>query len=685
MSTRIGVLPIALLATALSLSAQSAPQKPQKQQDPQRPVFRSEANFVRVDVFPTRNGAPVKDLVAADFEVLEDGVLQKVESFEFVQVRGNLAQPERRDPNTVQESREMMRDPRARVFVLFLDIPHVTMHGTWNVRAPLLRLIDRILGPDDLVGVMTPQMSASDIAFARKTDVVADGLMSRWPWGERFTLAQDERELLYEACYPWPELKEVVKEMTARRRERSTLDALNELVLWLRDQREERKAILTISEGWLLFTENRDLTRPRVINPMTGATEPIPGPEPIGTGSDGRLRIGHDRNYEGNMTTCNTDRVMLSNINNERYLRDIVGVANTANASFYTVDPRGLAVFDVPIGPEKPPSADVNISMLQSRIESLITLANATDGMAVTNSNDIEKGLRRMADDLTSYYLLGYYSTNPKLDGGFRQIKVRTKQPGVDIRARRGYKAATERELTEARSAVPAPVPEHVAVARTALEGLARLRPASEFSAHAIATSGDKTTVWVSGELKAVTTAPATADISLRSGTISTTATATIPPGGRTFLVPVVLAGKVAEPIDVRVRVGVGSVLPLTDMLKIEAVGGLGHPMLFRRGPSTANRVQPAGSPAYQRSERARLEIPAGGDTTLSSGRVLDRNGLPTELPVTIAERTDESGQRWLTAEVTLAPLAPGDYIIEMSGTSKGTAQTVLSAIRIGK
>jgi hypothetical protein len=73
--------------------------------------------------------------------------------------------------------------------------------------------------------------------------------------------------------------------------------------------------------------------------------------------------------------------------------------------------------------------------------------------LAVANSNDIEKGLRRMADDLTSYYLLGYYSTNSKLDGRFRQIKVRTQQPGVDIRARRGYKAATEREMTEARGA----------------------------------------------------------------------------------------------------------------------------------------------------------------------------------------------------------------------------------------
>ena len=46
-------------------------------------------------------------------------------------------------------------------------------------------------------------------------------------------------------------------------------------------------------------------------------------------------------------------------------------------------------------------------------------------------------------------------------------------------------------------------------------------------------------------------------------------------------------------------------------------------------------------------------------------------------------ERTDEAGQRWLTAEVVLAPLAPADYIVEMSGTVKGAAQTVLAAIRV--
>lgn len=682
MSTRIGILPVVVFtAAALSLSAQSPPANPP--QDPQRPIFRVEANFVRVDVFPTRQGAPVKDLRAADFELLEDGIPQKIETFEYVEVRSSLSGPERRDPATVQESRDMMRDPRARVFVLFLDIPHVTMHSTWNVRTPLVRLIDRILAPDDLVGVMTPQMAASDITFARKTEVIADGLFSRWPWGERFTVERDEREQLYEMCYPWPETKGVVDEMIARRRERSTLDAMNELVVWLRDQREERKAILTVSEGWVLYRENRDLTRPRVIDPRSGATEPIPGPEPIGAGPDGRLRIGHDRNVEGTRTTCNTDRVYLSNLNNDRYFRDIIGAANTANASFYTVDPRGLAVFDSPIGPDKPPSVAVDMSNLQNRIETLRTLADATDGLAAVNSNDIEKGLRRMADDLTSYYLLGYYSTNTKLDGRFRQIKVRSKQPGIDIRARRGYKAATEREMMEARKAAPAPVPEHVALAQSALTGLARLRPAWEFSAHAVAMSADTTTVWVAGELKTAAAAATTADISVSAGGVSSTGTAAIPAGGRAFVLPVVLSEKATQPVAVRVRVARDGRLPLTDMLEVDAIEGLGHPVLFRRGPSTGNRVHPAGSPTYTRTERARLEIPALGDATLTAARVLDRNGTAIELPVTIAERTDDAGQRWLTAEVILAPLAPADYIVEMSGTVKGSLQTVLTAIRV--
>jgi VWFA-related protein len=675
----------ALMTVAVSLAAQAPAQKPP---DPQRPTFRTEANYVRVDAFPTRDGVPLRDLAAADFEILEDGVPQRIENFEFVQVTASLAS-ERREPNTIAESREALRNPRSRVFVLFLDVPHVTMHGAWIVREPLIRLIDRILAPEDLVGIMTPMMSAADIVFARKTEVVAGGLRDRWPWGERHTLVEDAREHMYKACYPWAATADVVAEMVARRRERTTLDAMHELVGWLRNEREERKAILTISEGWWLYRRNTDLTRPRVVDPATGTMEPIPGPEPIGTGPDGRIRIGspHAFGSEGMITKteCDRDRQYLSQIDNDRYLRDIIDEANRGNASFYTVDPRGLPVFDSPIGPAPPPPPHIDQQILSHRIDTLRVLADNTDGLAVVNSNDIEKGLRRMAEDLTSYYLLGYYSTNTKPDGRFRTITVRVRQPDVDMRARRGYKAATVRELTEARKASEAPaVPEHVATAHTAVASLARLRPGAGLRTRAVFAPGAEPALWVTGELAAAAPAATAADISATVGGATATARAALVPGQRSFIVRVPIDGAPAEGLDVRVRIAQGQGQPpLTDMVRVEPGSGMPQPVLYRRGPSTGNKVEPAGEPSFSRTERVRFDLPVAAATTVQSARLLDRNAAALELPVTLAERQDPSGQRWVSADVVLAALGPGDYLIEFTGTSGAATEKILTAFRV--
>ena len=121
--------------------------------------------------------------------------------------------------------------------------------------------------------------------------------------------------------------------------------------------------------------------------------------------------------------------------------------ANRANASFYPIDPRGLPVFDSPIGPDKPLPLAVDAAMLRTRQNSIRTLAEATDGLAIVNTNQIAGGLKRIVADLSSYYLLGYYASNVKMDGKFHKITVRIKRPGVQVRARRGYLAPTESEL----------------------------------------------------------------------------------------------------------------------------------------------------------------------------------------------------------------------------------------------
>ena len=486
----------------------------------------------------------------------------------------------------------------------------------------------------------------------------------------------------------------LAKELIARKRERATLEALEDLVRYLRTIREERKAILTVTEGWLLYGENPSLLRLRT-DPVTGMQEAIPGVDPVGVGLNGKLTTRQERNMsEGALTQneCDTDRMRLASMDNKRFFLDLMEDANYANASFYPIDPRGLPAFDNPIGPDAPPPITVDHAMLKARIEVMRTLAGNTDGIAVVNGNDLDKGMKRISDDLTSYYLLGYYSTNAKLDGRFRSLKVKVKLPGVEVRARRGYRAATEAEVNTARRAADAPVPEATRAVNAAIDRLGRVRPDARFRINAIAGAGAKPTIWVAGELQSAAGRPddfaqgGTADIQVTAGSTSTTARVALKPGERTFLATVPLPAGAAGEISIRARLTAteGGAMPLSDMLQVETASSGMQPLLFRRGVTTGNRVLPAADLRFSRTERVRLELPVDGDVKAGGGRLLDRAGQPMPLPVTVAERLDDAtGQRWITADVVLAPLAGGDYAIEIEVVGAGKTQKVVSAIRV--
>src|SRR5262245_34810608 len=109
-------LPAAALVVAAGVAALMA-----RPQDQPPPTFKTEANYIRVDVYPTLNGAPVTDLRREDFEVYDENVLQTIDTFEHVTIRTASPGEVRREPNTIAESRDMLDNGRARVFVVFLD------------------------------------------------------------------------------------------------------------------------------------------------------------------------------------------------------------------------------------------------------------------------------------------------------------------------------------------------------------------------------------------------------------------------------------------------------------------------------------------------------------------------------------------------------------------------------------
>jgi VWFA-related protein len=695
-------VPAFFSVAAAVLAAQAGDQAPaQAEKVPQQPPIRVEANFVRVDAYPTVDGKPVMDLKAEDFEILEDHKPQKISTFEHVIVRANVPQEMRAEPNTIEASKQLAANPRNRVFIVFLDTGHVEIASSWRIREPLIRLIDKILSPDDLIGIMTPRMSAQDIVLARKTQVMASGLRDIWPWGTRDSMMRDEREQLYLQCFASTpsevaagnQESPLAREMGLRRRERITLEALTDLVRYMHSIREERKAIVTVTEGWVLYGPNTAVTTPRVTNPFTGETEPPPMPPPPHVDPFGRLTVRETAPFVDS-TVCDAERMQLANIDDWQYMLDLIGEANRANATFYTIDPRGLAAFDTSIGPEAPPSLTVDRALLRSRLNSTRMLAENTDGLSVQDTNDLDKGLRRISDDLSAYYLIGYYSTNTKLDGRFRNLTVRVKRPGVNVRARRGYRAATAEEVRSARAAAEAPVAPTTASAKSAIASLSRIRFDSKVLVNAAAVRvANGTTVWVAGELASTpganpAAAGATANVEVSGDGESGSAQVTLAPGQRAFLTPVTLRSSGSGPIDVRVRVSGAdrTVPPLVDSLRLDPTSGSSQALLFRRGLSTGNRLQPAADARFSRTERAHVEIATPTGATPGEGRLLDKEGQPVAVPVTIAERSDEqTGQRWITADLTLAPLAPGDYAIEIGVVANGAQEKMVTAIRVVK
>ena len=673
------------------------PVKGARLQNSQQPTFRTEANFIRVDVYATLKGVAVTDLRQEDFEILEDNAPQTITTFEHVLIRGGTPQETRIEPNTVAQSRALLENSRARVFAIFLDTNHVSDFGAYNIRQPLVTALNRLIGPEDVVGVMTPDMAASDVTFARRTTTIEGILARHWNWGERDQVhdSRDPREEAYQRCYPGlatlcGDDRGIADQMIARRREKMTLDAMSDLVAQLESAREERKALLVISEGWLLYRPDQSLAR------RVNTCEP-PAP-PVGTDPrTGRLAIGPTAAETGvSSTQCESDRMAIAQLNDEEDFRLTLDRANRANVTFYPIDPRGLVVFDTPIDTQRtgqrppgqptltPPSVDS--AMLRSRQNSLRDLAAATDGITIMNSNNLDAGLRRVTDDLSSYYLLGYYSTG-KLDGKFHSIRVRVKRPSVDVRARRGYLAPSAADVARvqtARAPTAAEAPVATSAAAAVAAAIASLGSTTRDAGVRIslvsgprAAGGDA--IWAVGEFTGDEwRSGADADLTLATseGRTVATARARIAAGARSFLAmlsPTVLLENGDYVVRMRATPLSQTATPITELQRISIVQQ-GVPVgvvLSRRGPSTGNRDFATIDARFRRNEQLRADI-ADATGEVGAARLLDRNGNPMPVPVSTSTRTDAEGTRWISAALNLAPLAAGEYVIEWAARTGG-------------
>ena len=687
--TRWPILAIGLTTSVIALAAQDPAPAP-----PQLEPFRTEVNYIRVDMYPTADGKPVMDLRQDEIEIFDEGTLQKIDRFEHVVVRGVRSQEARREPATMTEMRDATQDVRARLFVLFLDTEHVEFGGAYNIRSPLIQALNQMIGADDLVAVMTAGMQGRDLTFRRRTTSIEELLKS--VWSERdYRLRRSEEEEFIKLCYPTA--TDLADEMIFRRREVRTLDALEELVRHLRFVREERKAVIAISQGWRLYGEDPVLRRP-IEGPRV---DPVP---PIGNDPrTGRLGV-IDKNATEvfDRRRCEQERQNLSRLRNDMRFYEILRMANTGNVSFYPVDPRGLVVFDEDIAPISPSGGfrkGVGIhedsQRLKTRNESLRTMADATDGLAVVQAGDLAAGMRRVADDLSSYYLIGYYSTQ-ELDGKFHKLTVRVKRPGVRVRARTGYLAATRDDEAKARVAAAAiasakPVDARAEAVKSSLSTLgifSRERPLRLHIATGYLPSGTAA-IWGVAEVPAATGqhdwsggGQADAMVIDSNGQTVLTERLTIAPGARSLRFTLGSRAALA-PGDYQVQLrakGTTASLGAMESVRVSvatAPVSMGA-VVLRRSMTTGNQPMATADLRFRRTERIIVEVPTTS-TDAGTAQLLNRSGQAMPIPVTTAIREDPDGSRWRTAQLVLAPLGVGDYVIELSA---GTEKT-LTAFRV--
>ena len=395
-----------LLATVLCgvLLAGSVP----AQQSPETSyTFKARSELVLVNVTARdKKGNLVRDLTADDFTVLEDGKQQKVLSFDIENtdaVPEAAAGPEQTNvlsalkprteakPTVVSPAQLALKDRR--LLILFFDLSAMQPDEIDRSTTAAQKYVDQQMAPADLVSVVS--------------------------LGSGVRVEQDftsDRALLKQA-----------------------LDRLNP------------------SSG-AGFEEG-----------STGATEGTPDTGQPFTVDDTEYNIFNtDRRLEALRTVADalsrvdqkksliyfSSGMDRTGIENQSELRTAINAAVRANMAIYTLDIRGLQAL-VPGGEAQsaslrgtaPYSGRATMNALNSNFttqETLVTLAGDTGGRAILDTNDFGQVFKRVQEDTSSYYMLGYHSTNPARDGKFRRIVVRVRRSDLKLEYRRGYYAPAD-------------------------------------------------------------------------------------------------------------------------------------------------------------------------------------------------------------------------------------------------
>jgi len=398
--------------TTTTLLALALVAPPPAQQPPQQaqPIFRSGAQLtVETVTVKDKAGKPIEGLTAKDFSITEDGVPQTISFVEFQRVP-NASDPlqaavaESAAPAAVatrprppEEQHQIspsapgdVRYRDRRLLILYFDLSAMPPNDLMRAYAAGQTFITTQMKAQDLVAIMTFQGGAVKV----KHDFT----------GDRAQLDEVFDTLIYGDDKDGDGISDATDTGTAFGQDDAEFNILN--------TDRQLSALQTAATMLRSLPEQKSLVY-------------------FASG------------------------LRLNGVDNQAQLRATTNAAIRANVAIFPVDARGL-VAEAPLGDATRASpggigmfsgqlASAGMTAFQRSQDTLYSLAKDTGGKALFDNNDLSRGIVQAAEAVSSYYIIGFYTTHPERDGRFHRVRISLNGGlSADLTYRQGYFADKE-------------------------------------------------------------------------------------------------------------------------------------------------------------------------------------------------------------------------------------------------
>ena len=378
----------------------------------QKPTFQVQVNYVTTDVIARDDkGQFIPDLSKNDLEVYEDGVKQEIASLTLVHggrvYNLQAPPPPQAEEGIILPPARPPADTAGRIFLLFVDDLHLDFTNTGRIRQLFQKISSTLIHEGDMFGIVStgPSSLAIDMTYDRKRlDEAIKKISGSGLKPDDVINGSEGAEGPTEVRY----------------RAHVAFATANDIVESLSKIQNRRKAVIYVSNGYDFNPFAVSRRGESIYNELNG-TRAVES-------EDATALKGIDD------TTRQTQQFAFADL--ARDLGELTRAANRANATIYTIDPRGLvggSDIDQKVDPTE------WSDYVRTTQDSLRVLAEETGGIAVVNQNDFEKALKRIDAETSDYYMLGYYSSNPDPTKRTRKIEVKTSREDTAVWSRSQY------------------------------------------------------------------------------------------------------------------------------------------------------------------------------------------------------------------------------------------------------